>query len=1146
MNKSRGYYFGRYDVSFGEYSGPDFSRSCFVFPGQGSAFPGMFKDQYLEYRIIREKFELADKLVEKLNFPKVSDYILNPDGLEKETLPVAANLALFVLESALFDLFASLKITPEIVTGHSFGEYAALVASGIISFEEMIIIIYNRDIFCPEANSLGFLMAVNADVKQVKSILGKRDYYISNINSPKQTVIAASKNSVDEIARIFEAEKIKCKILYNVPQPYHSPYLLEVRKKIEKHLKTRKFSFGKPRIPIFSSVLKKLIDENNFKKEDIEKILVNQITTQVDFISQIKSIYGLGCHYFLEIGHKKLFTGFIDDIMAESGKEVKTDYALNALQKEKKNDAEPASPTENKIFSLVSRIIGEVTGYKVEKIYPGSRFQEDLGIDSIKRAEILLTVFDELKIMLGEDFNTSEFKNINDVIAYIEKAKKAGAAQKEPARGTGLAEKKTYFKRYIFAPAEEPLPRDYYGANNEKGEFSQLSIADILKDSGASSKKLELFFSKKRAESGKPALIMRADGVRLDSGKIVLIFKFFRKFLRLLKKYSFNMVLLSSGQDADPYVYGLASFLKSIKKELPGMFFKHVHIDGINGEKKILDIALKEANEADWADVLYKNSKRFTFKPEAARKGGIPDLNGKSVVLAIGGAKGITFSLIKNISRRYKPFIYLAGKNPEKEKLVSANIAELRKDNPNIYYESLNACDIKSLDKLFSKIKTRHKKIDLAINGAGTVRIGFLKDKTDEDIDYEFNNKVLPAFNILELSLKYKPKRIINFSSVISKYGSAGQSIYTSANEISGRLTEKYNLVLKNSGSSAVAVHWPPWDKVGMSGSKGVSQKLSEYGVSLLKPEKADELFLSDLNYSGDESVYYLDEQDDSFYSFTLNDLEKYKSLIGGISDQFGISASNSVFKKTFDLKNDAYLKDHMINGAGYVPAAVGIGMFLCLGKMYFKKFPTLKNIEIKNPVIVKGKPAECLLQAERKNGLAVFSIRSNAPHFYSEAEYGEERKIPPHRLTIPEGKIEGSSFYSDYHSKNSLYLGPVFQSIERISVSKNIAAFAVVNNKELLPVLKLGMYDKLIQWIDASFQTLGAATLKKGSTLLPVGVSRLSVFPKTGITERVYALPSSVKVSDAGITGNVTLVNQKGEAIFEMIGIFLKKAGTY
>ncbi len=1146
MSKNKGYYFGKYDILTKPYSGSDFSRRCFIFPGQGAAFPGMAKKEYENSEIIQKKFALADALVQKFDSQRISDYIISPENLKKETLPAITNLALFTLESALFDIFISSDVIPEIVTGHSFGEYGALVASGIISFEDMVSIVYHRDIFCPPANSLGFMVAINADVKKIKSILKNKDYYISNINSPRQTVLSVSKNALDEITTLLKKEELRHKILYNVPQPYHSPYLKSVEKKVDNFLKDKNLSFKKPSIPLFSSVLGKLINKKNFRKRDIRTILIHQITTQVDFINQIEKIYDARCFTFLELGPKKLFSIFVEDILTGTGKEAKTEYALDLLTSTKKETIETVNSGDEKLFSSIQKTIGAITGYEAEKISPENRFQEDLGIDSIKKAEILLTVLNEANIYPGEEFNTSDFTRIKDVLSYLEKTKKANRITPvEQSR----QEKKTDFKRYVFVPTEKPFGNHYW-TSQYKEKILSLKIGIILKNESDCLKKISLFLIEKSLSDERKTIILSTDGAILDLEKILVLFKFFRAFSSTIKDDRFNLVLFSSESSLDkqqiPLLRCLVSFLKSLKKELPGMFFKHVRFEKSINKKSAMTTVMNEVHETSTTDVFYKNGKRFILEPRLANKEKNLSIGEKSVIVAIGGAKGITFSLIKNLSQKYKPIVYLVGKSLESDALVRKNITQLKQENPKIYYESLDARNIDSIEELFSRLKKQHKKIDLVINGAGAVKIGFLKEKTGEEIDYEFNNKVLPAENILKLALKYKPKRIINFSSVISHYGSAGQSIYTSANELVSELTKEYNSILKKTGSSAVTIHWPPWDGVGMTSNKGVFQKLNEYGVSLLKPERADELFLSDLSPSNNEPVYYLDNSDDLLCSFPLNDLRRYEPLIGEISDPFNISASILTLKKRFDLSKDIYLKDHTIKKSSYVPAATGIGMFLCLGNMYFKRFPTLNNIVISNPIIVKNNPVSCTFEAENRNDKSLFSIRSNALFFSCEAEAGKKEKAPRYNLKKPEKEVLIRSIYSDYYSKDSLYLGPTFQSINKALIDKDENPFFIIDNSKLPPVLGLGFYDKLIQWIDVLFQATSAVGLMKNFRTIPVSVSRLSIFSQTEISNRVYAIPIVTKYTGDEIEGNVALVNEKGDAIIELAGVLLKKIGEY
>ena len=1146
MIKTKGYYFGEYKILFDKYFGADFSKRCFVFPGQGAAFTGMFKDEYFKFKEFKEKFLLADSFAEKFNIPKISDYILRPERLEKKFIPIIANLALFTIESALFKILISQKIIPKVITGHSFGEYAAIVSSGIMSFEEMFDIIYHRDYFCPSANSLGFMIAVGVDVENLKKILGKEKYHISNFNSLRQTVISVVKNDVDNFEKILKEKNIKYKILYNIPQPYHSPHLNEVKDKMRQYLKNKKIHYKKPLIPLFSSVLKKKINKNNFKKSDIENILINQIIEPVDFISQIKSIYKLKCFNFLEIGNKKFFSFFIEDILAD--KDIKTELASDFLKQNEKKSIRTANfdnPERKRIFSLINKIIGKITDYEIEKISIEDKFQEDLGIDSIKKADILLRVIKEEKIEVGNNFNTSEFSTIKDTVDYIEKRNKNISFVGFKTENS----KKTNFQRYILSLVKKPLENyflrnlDYNSAN-----YFIFSITDIFDNKNDLLRKILSFINKKERSN----IIIRVNDGDFNIGKIISVFKFFREFAKTAKKDNFNLLLFSfdglSGSQNSQIRY-LVSFLKSFKKEMPGMFFKNIHFDTINGGKGVIDIILQEARDFSNTDIFYKNKERFVMQPkiigtEKVRKK-ISNLSEKSVVLAIGGAKGITFSLIKNISRKYKATIYLIGRSAIDDKIVSANIAELKKENQKIYYESLDACDVEQLDKFFLKIKSKYKNIDLVINGAGVVKVGLLKDKTDEDIDYEFNNKVLPALNILKLSLKYKPKRIINFSSIISQYGNAGQTVYTAANALINELTEEYGIFFNKTGSSAVAVNFPAWDKKGMTGNELIFQKLKEQGVSFLSPKKADELFLLDIFSLNGKSVYYLDDFDDYFYRFSLNPLKRYSLIIGELSDGVNISASKIIFKKEFDLPKDVYLKDHKVGGLSYVPAAVGITMFLCFGNIYFKKITVLKGVKIQNPIIVKDKAVKCFLRVEKKYNYFNFVVESNIPHFYGRAEIKKSRKISRFDLIKTGEIIVKDLIYSNFDSKNNLYLGLVFRSIDKAIIGKNGNYSFSIDNSKLLPVFGFGFFDKLVQWIDAMFQSLGVVAMRKrGFKMLPVEIGEFYFHPETKISDFVYAMPLKIKFTKEGAMGDIVLVNKNGECIIELKSVIFKKYG--
>jgi malonyl CoA-acyl carrier protein transacylase len=148
--QQKGYFGGRYTTTFTKYEGFDFSRRGFVFPGQSSAFPGMMKEELTNSPVAVALFKKADELAAKLDLPPVSDYVFNPERLSNPNKALLRNPALFTVQVAIAQHLESIGLTPALVTGHSFGEYAAVVISEIGKFEDLFEIVVMRDRFSPD------------------------------------------------------------------------------------------------------------------------------------------------------------------------------------------------------------------------------------------------------------------------------------------------------------------------------------------------------------------------------------------------------------------------------------------------------------------------------------------------------------------------------------------------------------------------------------------------------------------------------------------------------------------------------------------------------------------------------------------------------------------------------------------------------------------------------------------------------------------------------------------------------------------------------------------------------------------------------------------------------------------------------------
>ena len=97
---------------------------------------------------------------------------------------------------------------PDVVTAHSFGEFAALTVSGMVSFEDMFEIVYYRDLWSPGKNVAGQMIAVEADRSKIQKTLEGQAYFISNCNSPTQTVISSASEAVPRLIECLHQEKV--------------------------------------------------------------------------------------------------------------------------------------------------------------------------------------------------------------------------------------------------------------------------------------------------------------------------------------------------------------------------------------------------------------------------------------------------------------------------------------------------------------------------------------------------------------------------------------------------------------------------------------------------------------------------------------------------------------------------------------------------------------------------------------------------------------------------------------------------------------------------------------------------------------------------------------------------------------------------
>ena len=291
------------------------ARTAYIFPGQGSQSVGMGKNLFENFAPARDVFREAD---DALGF-SLSEMCFAGDEadlqLTANTQPAILTVSVAAWRAARAEGLAA----PDVVAGHSLGEYSALVAAGVLDFADAVRTVRKRGTYMQEAVPVGagaMAAILGLDVETVEAGCAEaaegQVCSPANVNSPSQVVIAGNTEAVDRACEILKEKGAKRAIKLNVSAPFHCALMTPAQERLAVDLETvdyRAFLF-----PVVHNVDARANSDNTVVRDK----LTQQVSSPVRWLQTIENMSTAGVEKFIEIGPGKVLTGLVRQINREA------------------------------------------------------------------------------------------------------------------------------------------------------------------------------------------------------------------------------------------------------------------------------------------------------------------------------------------------------------------------------------------------------------------------------------------------------------------------------------------------------------------------------------------------------------------------------------------------------------------------------------------------------------------------------------------------------------------------------------------------------------------------------------------------------------------------------------------------------------
>lgn len=297
---------------------------AFVFPGQGAQFTGMGKDLYESNPVAKDLFDKANEI---LGF-RITDIMF--EGTDEELKQTKVTQPAVFLHSVISALCMDEAFQPEMVAGHSLGEFSALVAAGALTFEDGLTLVYKRAMAMQKAceaapSTMAAIIALpDEKIEEICAEVSTADNVVvaANYNCPGQVVISGNIEAVNSACEKLKAAGAKRALPLKVGGAFHSPLMKPAQEELQAAIEAT--TFHTPKCPVYQNVDAKA----HTAPEEIKENLIAQLTAPVRWTNEVINMIADGATDFTECGPGKVLQGLVAKIA--KGNEAVTAHSIEA------------------------------------------------------------------------------------------------------------------------------------------------------------------------------------------------------------------------------------------------------------------------------------------------------------------------------------------------------------------------------------------------------------------------------------------------------------------------------------------------------------------------------------------------------------------------------------------------------------------------------------------------------------------------------------------------------------------------------------------------------------------------------------------------------------------------------------------------